>query len=286
MGDSPTGRGTNGLDQLADQRLLHSHQVAALGKAAFADVLDVFAESTDPFLLEAAMLGGEIAIRLRVARRTFVVIAENIIGEQELGVATAAGAERHQEHLRLRTKEAREIVRHDFEFCRIGTGVLQLFHPAMEFKRLRHGAADRAVAGPRHMAGNQTEMSHHRNPFAGHRLDDAGTGRAVNRAGPEFQRAEPYPDRLLRRRKAVRRGRGKETVRRGGHQQRQSGLRFGTVKAATHQINTRFLRRRGLLRRLHVNVGQAAFALELLEIINGVFFPRSEHGFDGLWIVD
>ena len=78
---------------------------------------------------------------------------------------------------------------------------------------------------------------------------------------------------------------GKETAGRGRHQQRQTGLRFGTVEAAAHEVNAGFFRRRGLLRRFDMEVRQAAFALELLEIINGVFFSRSEHGRCLLWIV-
>ena len=55
-----------------------------------------------------------------MARRAFVVVAEDVVGEEELGVAAGAGAEGHEEHFRLRGKEAREVVRDDFEFHGVG----------------------------------------------------------------------------------------------------------------------------------------------------------------------
>ena len=39
------------------------------------------------------MFGGEVTIGFGVAREALIVVAEDIIGEEELGVATAAGAQ-------------------------------------------------------------------------------------------------------------------------------------------------------------------------------------------------
>lgn len=45
---------------------------------------------------QAAVFGEEIAVSLRVTRQPLVVFAEDVVGEQELRVAAAAGAERHE----------------------------------------------------------------------------------------------------------------------------------------------------------------------------------------------
>jgi hypothetical protein len=71
---------------------------------------------------------------------------------------------------------------------------------------------------------------------------------------------------------------GKEAVGGGRDELREACLRFGTVKTAAHQIHTGLLGGRGFLRGLDVNVGQAPFALELLEIIDGEFLAGSKHG--------
>ena len=42
----------------------------------------------EAFLLQATMLGGKVPIGFGVARRTFVVVAEDVVGEEELRVTT------------------------------------------------------------------------------------------------------------------------------------------------------------------------------------------------------
>ena len=75
----------------------------------------------------------------------------------------------------------------------------------------------------------------------------------------------------------MRGGTGEEAARSGGNEIRQHRLRLGTVETAAHQINAGLLGCRGFFRRLDVNMREHAFALELLEIEDGVFLARSEH---------
>ena len=52
----------------------------------------------------------------------------------------------------------------------------------------------------------------------------------------------------------------------------------GAVKAATHEIDPGLGGGGGLFGGLDVDMRQDTLALELLEIIDGVFFARAEHG--------
>ena len=64
--------------------------MAALGEAAALHVGDVFAERCDALALEAAVFFEEVAVGLGVARQALFVVAEDVVGEEELRVATAA----------------------------------------------------------------------------------------------------------------------------------------------------------------------------------------------------
>ena len=70
--------------------------VPVLGVGAALHVGDVFREGGDALRLQAVVLGGEVAIDLGVARHVAAVLAEDVLGEQVLGVAAGAGA--HREH--------------------------------------------------------------------------------------------------------------------------------------------------------------------------------------------
>ena len=178
----------------------------------------------------------------------------------------------------LRGEEAREIVRDDFEFRGVGAGVFQLLHAVIELRGFLDGAVDGAVAGPGDMPRGHAEMPDDGDAFARHRLDDEGAGRAIDAAGADLERAEGDADRFLRRSPPVRRGAGEEAVRGRGDERRQTRLGLGTVEAATHQINAGLLRGGGFLRGFDVDVREEAFALELREIEDGVFFAGAEHG--------
>ena len=81
----------------------------------------------------------------------------------------------------------------------------------------------------------------------------------------------------------MRRRRRQKTVWSRSHQARQPGLGLRAIKAATHQVHPRRLRRRRFFRRLDMNMGQDPLTLQLLQIINGVFFAWAEHGVDRRW---
>ena len=73
-------------------------------------------------------------------------------------------------------------------------------------------------------------------------------------------------------------GGGQEAVGSGLDQAGQSGLGLGGIEAATHDVHAGGGRGGGLFRGLHMDVGEAAFALELLEIVDGVLLAGTEHG--------
>ena len=62
-----------------------------------------------------------------------------------------------------------------------------------------------------------------------------------------------------------------EAVRRRCDEERQASLRLGRIKTATHEIDAGEFRSGGFLGRLHVDVGEDAFAFELLQFVDGVF---------------
>src|SRR3954465_13035972 len=75
---------------------IHLNQMRFLGEAAFFHVGDILGESGDAFALQPLILLHEVAISLRVARRAFLVIAQDIVREEELRIATAPRSERHE----------------------------------------------------------------------------------------------------------------------------------------------------------------------------------------------
>ena len=54
-----------------------------LGEAPFLHVGDVFAEGGDALRLQAAVLGGEIAVSLGMAGRALLVVAEDVVRDAE-----------------------------------------------------------------------------------------------------------------------------------------------------------------------------------------------------------
>ncbi|MFM1944040.1 MAG: hypothetical protein RI897_3022 [Verrucomicrobiota bacterium] len=78
------------VDGVLEVSLGHFDEVGALGEAAFLHVGDVFAEGGDAFLLEAAVFLEEVPVGFGVSGEAFFVVAEDIAGEEELGIASAA----------------------------------------------------------------------------------------------------------------------------------------------------------------------------------------------------
>ncbi len=62
-------------DRFLQHRILRVDEVRPLRKALTVDIPDVFADGRDAFLLQPAVLRGEIAVSLGVAGQTLVVVA-------------------------------------------------------------------------------------------------------------------------------------------------------------------------------------------------------------------
>ena len=144
------------------------------GKAAVFDFADVFAEGGDPFLLKTAVFGEEIPVGFRVAGESLVVLAEDVVGKKELGVAPAARPQRHEQERGFCGKECRELVRHDFELGGVGTGTLEFLHFGVKLRRLGGGFSNGAVVRPGKVTRDEPKVTDHGNTLAGHRFDDVG----------------------------------------------------------------------------------------------------------------
>jgi hypothetical protein len=68
--------------ELLEQGVVHFHKVGTFREPAFPDVGDVFLKSGQAFLLETAVLGGEIAVGLGVAGEALIVVAQDIVGKK------------------------------------------------------------------------------------------------------------------------------------------------------------------------------------------------------------
>src|SRR5262249_11890362 len=73
---------------LIEKLRVHLHEMTRLGKPAFSYIGDIFAEGRDALFLQAAVLCKEIAVSLGMTWRALFVVAENVVGEKKLRVAT------------------------------------------------------------------------------------------------------------------------------------------------------------------------------------------------------
>ena len=117
-------------------RVNASRSPAAIGTRCFSSgnapalhVGDIFAERRDPLLLQTVELGAEVAVDLRVARLVSARIAEHVLSEEILRVATPPRAHRHEQQRRALADLARHALRHD----------LQRSWPPQAVTRLRRG---------------------------------------------------------------------------------------------------------------------------------------------------
>ncbi len=70
----------------------------------------------------------EVAVGLGVAWNAFVVVGENVIGEEELRITAAARAQRHNEQGSFFAEIGGKLMWDQFELGRISAGVFQTFH--------------------------------------------------------------------------------------------------------------------------------------------------------------
>ncbi len=251
--------------------------MGGFGEAARLDVLGIFGEGGDAFFLEAGVFLAEVPVHPGVAGNALFIIAEDVVGKEELSIASIAGTEGHEQERGFAAEVGGELMGHEFEFGGIGAGAFETLHLLVKLAGFGRSSADGADVCPGGVAGNHAEVPNDGDAFAGHRLNDPGAGRAVNRAGPEFQGAETDADGLLRTRQPVRRGARDEAAGRGLDQKGETGLGGRGIEAAAQEIDLRLFRSGGFLRRFDVDVSEATLSLELPQVVNGVFLGRSQH---------
>ena len=257
--------------------VVHGDEVAGLGEFSAGDVGREFFEGGDALLLEALVFGVEISVGFGVAGDAFVVVAEDVVGEKKLGVAAGAGAEGHEEEGGVFAEVSGELVGDEFEFGGVGAGGFEAFHLVVKAAGFGGGFADGADIGPGGVARDHAEVADDRDAFAGHGFDDKGAGAAIDRAGAEFERFKADADGFFLGGEAVRGGAGEKTFRRSFYEGGEAGLRGGRIEAAAHEVDASGFGGGGFLGGFDVDVRELAFAFELAEIVDGIFFGGAEH---------
>ena len=70
--------------------------MTGVGKTAALHVLGVLLKRSDALVLESLVFFAKVPVRLGMARNAFLVVLEDVVGEEELRVAAAAGTQGHQ----------------------------------------------------------------------------------------------------------------------------------------------------------------------------------------------
>jgi len=84
------------FDGFLEHGLIHGHQVTCFRKTPALYVLGVFLECRDALVLQTLVFFEEVLLGLGMAGNAFVVVLEDVVGEEELRVAAAAGTQGHQ----------------------------------------------------------------------------------------------------------------------------------------------------------------------------------------------
>src|SRR6266850_1606205 len=74
------------VDGFFEHGFIHCHQVAGFRKTPALHVSGVFFEGSDALVLEALVLFAKVSVSLGMAGNPFVVIAEDVVGEEKLRV--------------------------------------------------------------------------------------------------------------------------------------------------------------------------------------------------------
>src|SRR5437867_751792 len=96
QGSANSGCSFDACDSFFELGVIHRDEVTRFGKAPALDVVRIFLERSDTFLLEALVFLKKISVRLGMAGNPFIVVSEDIIGEKELRVAATARTQGHQ----------------------------------------------------------------------------------------------------------------------------------------------------------------------------------------------
>lgn len=169
-------------------------------------------------------------------------------------------------------------MRDQFQFGGIRSGAFKLFELAVELGGFSGGLADGAEVGPGGVAWDHAEMAYDGDPFAGHGFDNPGAGGAIDGTGAQFERLEAGANCFLGGGHSMGSGAGNETRRSGGHEERQSRLGRGRIKAAAQQVNPGRFGGGRFFGGFDMDMSEAAFSLELLQIANRIFLVGPEHG--------
>src|ERR1044071_8127924 len=113
-------------------------------KAPTLDVIGVFLERSDPFLLQPVIFLEKIPISLGMAGNPFIVVSEDIIREKELRVATIARTQGHQEQRSMLGEVGGKFVRNQFKFGRVSARIFQALHLHIKLPGLVSSLADRS----------------------------------------------------------------------------------------------------------------------------------------------
>ena len=87
----------NCFDSFLERGVIHGHEVMGIRKPPAPHVLGVFLERSDTLVLESLVFLEKIPVGSGMAGNAFGVVSEDVVGKEELRVATAAGAQRHEE---------------------------------------------------------------------------------------------------------------------------------------------------------------------------------------------
>lgn len=158
---------------------------------AAGDIFFEFAEGCDGFLVQALVLAFEISVDFGMAGDVPLVVAQNIRGEEVLGVAASAAPHSDQQDFDASGDFSCDLVGDNFDFDADGAGVLIVQGPLIDLQRLLCFFADRfEPTKPGAFVGDETDMADHWDAFVGQRFDELQAGTAVNGVGAEAQGAE------------------------------------------------------------------------------------------------
>ncbi|TCL68418.1 hypothetical protein EV286_109347 [Rhizobium sp. BK251] len=179
------------LEECIEFGALDRDAMLRAGIDAGSHILDELAEGSDPLLLQAFVLGREIAVGFRMARVVTAICAKHILSEEILRVAAAAGAHGQHQHGGACADRRGNMARHDLYLRREGACLFERLRLAPDLQRARKCLADGAEAsGPGRLGGDEPDMAADGNAFVAHTANGLETRRAIHRVTAGLQRHE------------------------------------------------------------------------------------------------
>src|SRR2546421_12464646 len=118
-----------------------------------------------------------------MARNAFVVVGEDVVGEEELRITAAARTERHYKKSSFLAEICSKLVRDQFQLCPIGAGILQTFHLLVDLFGFGGGLANLPNVRPCGIARYHSQVPDDWDPLARHGLNQPWTAGAIDRTG-------------------------------------------------------------------------------------------------------